>query len=48
LLLILIGSLAPVGLRPPVRGVHPMDDIVIIDGWILRIEDMQRMSVGVG
>ena len=48
LLLVLVGSLASVGLRPPVRAARPMDDIVIIDGWILRVDDMQRMSVSVG
>ncbi len=47
-LLILAGSLAPIGSRPLLREARPMDDIILVDGWILRIHDLEGMPTRVG
>lgn len=47
-LLLLAGGLASIGSPPLPREPCPMDDIVIVDGWVLRIDDIERMPGGVG
>ena len=48
LLLLAIG-LTSIGSPPRLRETRlPPDEIVIIDGWMLRADDLERMRRGVG
>jgi hypothetical protein len=46
-LLVLASGLTAIGSSPPPEA-YPTNDIVIIDGWILRIDDIERMRGGAG
>ena len=42
-LVILTGGLLSISLPPPPREMRLTDDIVIVDGWMLRISDLEGM-----
>ena len=42
-LVVLTGGLLSISLPPPPRQVRLTDDIVIVDGWMLRIGDLEGM-----
>jgi hypothetical protein len=48
LLLVLAGSLTSIGPPLPLRKGRPSDDIVLVDGWILRLDDLEGTLRGAG
>jgi hypothetical protein len=47
-LLLLAGGFASIGLPPPLGQSRTIEKIVVVDGWVLRIDDIERMPGGVG
>jgi hypothetical protein len=40
-LVVLTGGLLSISLPPPLREMRLTGDIVIVDGWMLRIDDLE-------
>lgn len=43
MVVLLTGGLLSISLPPPPRQMRLTDDIVIVDGWMLRIGDLEGM-----